>query len=117
MTRKAAAETAKDAKANLHVVQALPAVLAEHFDASVVHYEYPAFNLNGTAECMLSKAVRDARLKVVLPGEGSDEIFAGCELHAHTAMRTPMLDVACWVVAAEPFGSVYVAACRFVLPD
>ena len=84
---KAAAEMAKHAKANLHVVQAPPAVLAEHFDASVVHYEYPAFNLNGTAKYMLSKAVRDAGLKVVLTGEGSDEIFAGCQFRAHTAMR------------------------------
>ena len=77
---KAAAEMAKHAKANLHVVQASPAALADNFDASVVHYEYPAFNLNGTAKYMLSKAVRDAGMKVVLTGEGSDEIFAGCQL-------------------------------------
>jgi len=78
---KAAGEMAKHAKANMHVVSAPPAVLADHFDASVVHYEYPAFNLNGTAKFMLSKAVRDAGLKVVMTGEGSDEIFAGCQLH------------------------------------
>ena len=82
--RKVATEMVKHAKANLHVVEAPPAVLADHFDASVVHYEYPAFNLNGTAKFMLSKAVRDAGLKVVMTGEGSDEIFAGCQLQSTT---------------------------------
>ena len=82
---KLAGEMAKHAKANLNVVQASPAALADHFDASVVHYEYPAFNLNGTAKMMLSRAVRDAGLKVVMTGEGSDEIFAGCQKTLHTA--------------------------------
>ena len=91
---KAAAEMAKHAKANLHIVQAPPAILAEHFDASVVHYEYPAFNLNGTAKYMLSRAVRDAGLKVVMTGEGSDEIFAGYSFFRHDYVRYHLDDVA-----------------------
>jgi asparagine synthase (glutamine-hydrolysing) len=35
------------------------------------------FNGNGTAKYLLSKAVRDAGIKVVFTGEGADEILAG----------------------------------------
>ena len=85
---KAAAEMAKHANANHHIVEAPPAALAEHFDASVAHYEFPSFNLNGTAKYMLSKAVHEAGLKVVLTGEGSDELFAGCQTRSTRTAST-----------------------------
>ena len=71
---EAAKAMAKHANANLHVIEASPAQLAEHFEASVRHVEYPVFNANGTAKFLLSKAVRDQGLKAVLTGEGSDEV-------------------------------------------
>ncbi len=51
--------------------------LADHFPAAIYHAERPFVNAHAIAKYMLSRAVRDAGIKVVLTGEGSDEIFAG----------------------------------------
>ena len=51
--------------------------LADHFAAAVYHAERPFVNAHAVAKYMLSRAVRDAGIKVVLTGEGSDETFAG----------------------------------------
>jgi asparagine synthase (glutamine-hydrolysing) len=50
---------------------------AREFSDAVWHAERPLVNANGVAKFMLSRAVRDAGIKVVLTGEGADEIFAG----------------------------------------
>ncbi len=50
---------------------------AEDFVETVWHAERPLGNANSIAKFRLSRAVRDAGIKVVLTGEGSDEIFAG----------------------------------------
>jgi asparagine synthase (glutamine-hydrolysing) len=51
--------------------------LAEHFVEATWHAETLCFNAHGVAKFILSRAVRDAGYKVVLTGEGSDEILAG----------------------------------------
>jgi asparagine synthase (glutamine-hydrolysing) len=51
--------------------------LAENFADALWHAERPFFNPHCVAKFLLSRAVRDAGHKVVLTGEGSDEIFAG----------------------------------------
>jgi asparagine synthase (glutamine-hydrolysing) len=51
--------------------------LAEHFAEATWHAETLCFNAHGVAKFVLSRAVRDAGYKVVLTGEGSDEILAG----------------------------------------
>jgi asparagine synthase (glutamine-hydrolysing) len=51
--------------------------LADHFPGAIYHAERPFLNAHAVAKYMLSRAVRDAGIKVVLTGEGSDEIFAG----------------------------------------
>jgi asparagine synthase (glutamine-hydrolysing) len=51
--------------------------LAEHFAEAAWHSETLCFNAHGVAKFILSRAVRDAGYKVVLTGEGSDEILAG----------------------------------------
>ena len=84
---EAARAMAQHANANLHVVEASPVALAENFDASVYHVEYPVFNLNGTAKFLLSKAVRDQGMKAVLTGEGSDEV----RRPAHAAYSIPCM--------------------------
>jgi hypothetical protein len=43
----------------------------------VYHYEYPLMYISGVGKYILSKLVRDNHGKVVLTGEGSDEIFSG----------------------------------------
>jgi asparagine synthase (glutamine-hydrolysing) len=51
--------------------------LAADLEAALYAAERPLNNANSVAKFQLSRAVRDAGIKVVLTGEGSDEIFAG----------------------------------------
>lgn len=51
--------------------------IADHFSDSIYHSEQLCINGHGVAKYLLSRAVRDAGFKVVLTGEGSDEILAG----------------------------------------
>ena len=51
--------------------------LADHFSDATWHSETLCFNAHGVAKFVLSRAVRGAGYKVVLTGEGSDEIFGG----------------------------------------
>jgi asparagine synthase (glutamine-hydrolysing) len=51
--------------------------IAESFESAIWHAERHMFNGHGVAKYLLSRAVRDAGIKVVVTGEGSDEILAG----------------------------------------
>ena len=51
--------------------------LADHFSDAVLQSETMCANAHGAAKYLLSRAVRDAGYKVVMTGEGSDEILAG----------------------------------------
>lgn len=51
--------------------------LADHFADAIRQSETFCINAHGVAKYLLSRAVRDAGYKVVLTGEGSDEILGG----------------------------------------
>jgi asparagine synthase (glutamine-hydrolysing) len=51
--------------------------LADNLSAAILQSETLCYNAHGVAKFLLSRAVRDAGYKVVLTGEGSDEILAG----------------------------------------
>jgi asparagine synthase (glutamine-hydrolysing) len=51
--------------------------LAESLPEAVWHAEQPFFNSHGVAKFRLSRAVREQGYRVVLTGEGADEIVAG----------------------------------------
>jgi asparagine synthase (glutamine-hydrolysing) len=51
--------------------------IADNFANAIWHAERQMFNGHGVAKFLLSEAVRNAGIKVVLTGEGSDEILAG----------------------------------------
>ncbi len=51
--------------------------VAAHFADSVWHGETIQYNAHGTARFILSRAIQDRGHKVVLGGEGADELFAG----------------------------------------
>jgi asparagine synthase (glutamine-hydrolysing) len=51
--------------------------LADHFADAIVQAEIFCVNAHGVAKYLLSRAVRDAGFKVVITGEGSDEILGG----------------------------------------
>jgi asparagine synthase (glutamine-hydrolysing) len=51
--------------------------LADNFADAIAHCETPCLNAHGVAKYLLSRAVRGAGYKVVITGEGSDEILGG----------------------------------------
>jgi asparagine synthase (glutamine-hydrolysing) len=51
--------------------------MADHFADALYHAERPFANAHVVAKYLLSRAVRDSGIKVVMTGEGSDEILAG----------------------------------------
>ena len=51
--------------------------LADHFADAIACSENLCFNAHGVAKYLLSRAVRNAGYKVVLTGEGSDEVLGG----------------------------------------
>ena len=72
-----ARETAAYTGANLHIIPIRQSDLAENFADSIWHCEMLCINANTTAKYLLSQSASDAGYKVVLTGEGSDEIFGG----------------------------------------
>lgn len=72
-----AEEMAKRAGAEYRPVTAHQHDLADNFRAAVIQAELPCNNAHTVAKYMLSRAVRADGRKVVLTGEGSDELLAG----------------------------------------
>ncbi|WNG14433.1 asparagine synthase (glutamine-hydrolyzing) [Cystobacter fuscus] len=63
--------------ARFHTVAVSQDNLADFFEQALWHNETPFFNAHGVAKYILSQQVREAGMKVVLTGEGADEVFAG----------------------------------------
>jgi asparagine synthase (glutamine-hydrolysing) len=74
---KIAREMAESVGANLQVIPITESDLAANFADAVFHGETLCVNAHSTAKYVLSQAVSQAGYKVVLTGEGADEIFAG----------------------------------------
>jgi asparagine synthase (glutamine-hydrolysing) len=72
-----AREMAAHAGADLQAISIRHDELADHFADAVWHSETLCFNPHGIAKFLLSRAVNKAGYKVVLTGEGADEILAG----------------------------------------
>lgn len=72
-----AQRTAAFAGADFNPIHVSQRQIAESFADAVWHVETPMFNGHGVAKYLLSKAVRDAAIKVVFTGEGSDEMLGG----------------------------------------
>jgi asparagine synthase (glutamine-hydrolysing) len=72
-----AREMAVHAGADFQPIPIRQSDLADHFADAAWQAETLCFNGHGIAKYLLSRAVRDAGYKVVLTGEGSDEILAG----------------------------------------
>lgn len=68
---------AEHAGARFHRLSVTMDALGDAFSDAVAHSECAHDNPNGTAKFLLSRFVRDAGLKVVLVGEGADELFCG----------------------------------------
>jgi asparagine synthase (glutamine-hydrolysing) len=72
-----AREMAAHAGADFQPIPIRHSDLADRFADAVCQAETLCVNAHGVAKYLLSRAVRDAGYKVVLTGEGSDEILAG----------------------------------------
>ena len=68
--------------------------IARSFPDVVWHAERPILRTAPAPLFLLSKAVREARYKVVLTGEGSDEVFGGYDIYREAKIRR--------FVAAQP---------------
>jgi asparagine synthase (glutamine-hydrolysing) len=73
----AAEEMARKAGADWVPIPISQDSLADNFAEAIYHGEALCLNAHFVAKYMLSRAVRDAGFKVVLTGEGSDEMLAG----------------------------------------
>jgi len=74
---KVAKEMAMRVNAEFCPILARSDDLADHFSDAIAQAETLAVNTHGVAKYLLSRAVREAQFKVVLTGEGSDEILGG----------------------------------------
>jgi asparagine synthase (glutamine-hydrolysing) len=74
---KEASEMAAKAGAEFFPIPIRQDDLADHFADAILQSETLCFNAHGVAKYLLSRAVRDAGYKVVITGEGSDEILGG----------------------------------------
>jgi asparagine synthase (glutamine-hydrolysing) len=72
-----AREMAERAGAIFHPIAIRQDDLADHFADATAQSETVCLNAHGVAKFLLSRAVRDAGYKVVMTGEGSDEILGG----------------------------------------
>ncbi|HEX3322635.1 MAG TPA: asparagine synthase (glutamine-hydrolyzing) [Terriglobales bacterium] len=72
-----AREMAGKVNAEFHPIPISHDDLADHFADAILQSETLCVNAHGVAKYLLSRAVRDAGYKVVLTGEGSDEILGG----------------------------------------
>jgi asparagine synthase (glutamine-hydrolysing) len=72
-----AEEMATHVGAHFHRFRMPEEMLAQHYPDAITHCEMIAGNANCVAKYLLSRHVRDCGFKVVITGEGSDEILAG----------------------------------------
>ncbi len=75
--RKTAEAQAKLSGAEFFPIDIRSDDMADHFGDALFHAERPFVNAHCVAKYLLSRAVRDDETRVVLTGEGSDEVFAG----------------------------------------
>ncbi len=72
---------------NHHQVKCSRRDIAENFPTVIRHTERPILRTAPTPLYMLSKLVRENNFKVVLTGEGADEIFGGYDIFKETLIR------------------------------
>ncbi|KAJ7162393.1 nucleophile aminohydrolase, partial [Mycena filopes] len=84
-----AARTAAHLGADVHMVNVDEGVLVSALEEAVWHAEQPGGTFQGAGKVLLSRAVREKGYKVVLSGEGSDEIFGGYSFFSAEYLRQP----------------------------
>jgi asparagine synthase (glutamine-hydrolysing) len=86
---------ARHVGASFHPVPITGREIADAYADAVWHAETQMFNGHGVAKYLLSRAVRDAGIKVVFTGEGADEMLGGYPYYRVDALNdNPSLSAA-----------------------
>jgi len=83
-----AQRSAARVNANFLALPVTEADFADVFVAAVQQGEMVQYNAHGAARYRLSRAVQEAGYKVVLAGEGADELFVGYEFSRQALLRS-----------------------------
>lgn len=101
-----AREMAEATQADHHVMSLRSNDLYDHFETTLWHTERTIYNTLGVAKYLMSQQVRDSGYKVVMTGEGADELFAGYpsfrkDLFMHGLDHLPPQERAQWQAMLE----------------
>lgn len=102
-------EAVKFLNTNHRSVSCTPREIADNFPKVVWHSETPMTRTAPAPMLILSKLVRDNNIKVVITGEGSDEILAGYDIFREAAIRR------FW--ASQPRSSIRPLLLKKIYPD
>ncbi|MBE0673580.1 MAG: asparagine synthase (glutamine-hydrolyzing), partial [Bacteroidales bacterium] len=102
-------EAVRYLKTNHRAITCSSKEIAEAFPKVVWHSEIPLTRTAPTPMLILSKLVRDNNIKVVITGEGSDEILAGYDIFREAAIRQ------FW--ASQPDSSLRPMLLKRIYPD
>jgi asparagine synthase (glutamine-hydrolysing) len=102
-------EAVRYLKTNHRAISCTSREIAETFPKVVWHSETPLTRTAPTPMLILSKLVRDNNIKVVITGEGSDEILAGYDIFREAIIRR------FW--ASQPSSSIRPSLLKKIYPD
>lgn len=96
-----ATEMAEACGADQDILRLSATHLYDYFEETIWHTERTIYNTLAVAKFLMSRHVRDTRYKVVVTGEGSDELFAGYpsfrnDLFLHGLEQMPAAERAQW---------------------
>lgn len=110
-----AREMAAATQADHHVMSLNSNDLYDHFEQTLWHTERTIYNTLGVAKYLMSQQVRDVGYKVVMTGEGADELFAGYpsfrkDLFMHGLDHLPAQERAEWQSMLEQNNKLFKGA-------
>ncbi len=82
----------KGIEINLHTIEMTEDLIIENFEKSVWSCEYPIVDFPVCAQLQLSKLIRDNNYKVVMAGQGADEILGGYPWHMEDILEQQPLE-------------------------
>jgi len=80
-------ECAKYFNTNHSAFECTSADIADQFENTIWHTEFPVLRTAPTPMFLLSKKVRESNIKVVITGEGADEMLAGYNIFKEAKIR------------------------------
>ena len=108
---------ARHVGASYHPIPITGREIADAYADAVWHSETQMFNGHGVAKYLLSRAVRDAGIKVVFTGEGADEMLGGYPYYRVDALNdNPSLSAAERAALLEQMLGANPATRAFMMP-